>query len=117
MAWGLTALIGTGLHFLYDWMPFQLRGWGACFAGMLLMPALLLGIYYPLRAGFGVQTEVMPIVLYYLVLASGFWFTVRLSDCAALGRWAGVLLMGVGFYVACLVVFSVAAPPLPIFRS
>ena len=94
MAWGLTALIGTGLHFLYDWMPFQLvgmiapvnesvwehlkllfwpfllacpflarqggtpqRGWGACFAGMLLMPALLLGIYYPLRAGFGVQTE------------------------------------------------------------
>ena len=56
-------------------------------------------------------------VLYYLVLASGFWFTVRLSDCAALGRWAGVLLMGVGFYVACLVVFSVAAPPLPIFRS
>ena len=154
MAWGLTALIGTGLHFLYDWMPFQLvgmiapvnesvwehlkllfwpfllacpflarqgrtpqRGWGACFAGMLLMPALLLGIYYPLRAGFGVQTEGMPIVLYYLVLASGFWFTVRLSDCAALERWAGVLLMGVGFYVACLVVFSMAAPPLPIFRS
>ena len=93
------------------------RAWGACFAAMLLMPALLLGIYYPLRAGFGVQTEMMPIVLYYLVLAAGFWITHRLSGVAAMERWAGVLLMAVGFYVACLIVFSVAAPPLPIFQA
>ncbi len=154
LVWGITALIGTGWHFLYDWLPFQLvgmvapvnesvwehlkllfwpfllacpflvqrgrnaqRAWGACFAAMLLMPALLLGIYYPLRAGFGVQTEMMPIVLYYLVLAAGFWITHRLSGVAAMERWAGVLLMAVGFYVACLIVFSVAAPPLPIFQA
>lgn len=154
LVWEITALIGTGWHFLYDWLPFQLvgmvapvnesvwehleaavlavpvglpvlvqrgrnaqRAWGACFAAMLLMPALLLGIYYPLRAGFGVQTEMMPIVLYYLVLAAGFWITHRLSGVAAMERWAGVLLMAVGFYVACLIVFSVAAPPLPIFQA
>ena len=84
---------------------------------MLFRSALLLGIYYPLRAGFGVQTEMMPIVLYYLVLAAGFWITHRLSGVAAMERWAGVLLMAVGFYVACLIVFSVAAPPLPIFQA
>ena len=26
LVWGITALIGTGWHFLYDWLPFQLVG-------------------------------------------------------------------------------------------
>lgn len=153
LVWGITALIGTGWHFLYDWLPFQLvgmvapvnesvwehlkllfwpfllacpflvqrgrnaqRAWGACFAAMLLMPALLLGIYYPLRAGFGVQTEMMPIVLYYLVLAAGFWITHRLSRCrsyGALGRGAahgGWILCSLPDCILCC---SAAAPHFP----
>ena len=38
------------------------RAWGAGFTAILLMPMLLLGTYYPLRAGFDVQTEMMPIM-------------------------------------------------------
>jgi hypothetical protein len=93
------------------------RAWGACFAALLWMPVLLLGVYYPLKAGFDVQSEAMPILLYYLVLAAGFYLARRLSHSAAIGRNAGVLLMLVGCYAACLVIFSVAAPMLPIFMS
>ena len=97
--------------------PRKQQGWGGCLAALLFMPVLLLGVYYPGVAGFGIRTKAFPVVLYYAVLAAGFFLAYRLRSSTAIGDWAGTLLMGVGFYCACLVVFSLAAPPLQIFQG
>lgn len=93
------------------------RAWGACFAALLAMPAALLGAYYTLTTGFAVGGEVFPIALYFLALALGFCLQGKLEKLLWAELWAGVLLMAVSIYAACLVIFSIAAPHLPIFMA
>ena len=153
IAWLLTSLAGTLLHFAYAWWPNVLtaifapvnesvwehlkllfwpylaaawlllrrdpapwRGWTGHLAALLAMPAALLGSYYALRAGFGLEALWLDIGLYYLTLAAGFalaWHIGRYST----GRFAACLLLPVCIYALLLTLFSFAAPALPVFTA
>lgn len=91
------------------------RLWSGFFAAILAMPAALLGVYYALGGGFGVGGLWLDIGLYVLTMAGGFAMALALFRSGRAARWGGVLLMLVIFYGAFLVVFSFAAPKLPIF--
>ena len=91
------------------------RLWSGFFAASLAMPAALLGAYYTLASGFGVEGLWLDIGLYVLTMAGGFALALALFRSGRAARWGGVLLMLVIFYGAFLVVFSFAAPGLPIF--
>ena len=98
--------------------PAQRRFWSAMAAVLLAMPSLLLGSFYALTAGFGVQAGlVFDISLYYLSLALGWWLLWKLSRNGAAERFCGPLLIGVGALGTALVAFTIAAPTLPIFIS
>ena len=144
----LTAVLGTGLHFLYDvcpnplfalvapvnesvwehgklfFWPFAAAGWylyrrgaglGALLAAELLMPAVMLGAHYALRFGFAVEGLAVDLAIYYLTLAGGFYFAYRHRESRAFLRAAGVLAMLVCVIASCYLVFSIAAPDLPVF--
>lgn len=152
LAFVLTALAGTGLHFAYDLWPVPLVGlftpvnesvwehlkllywpflaasallcahrqhqaacWGGHLAALLGMPLVLLGVYYILLAGFGVQSLVVDIGLYYLTLALSFFLSCRWGKRGTLGRFAGILVILAGLYGAALILFTMAPPELPIF--
>lgn len=93
------------------------RFWSAAFAAQLLMPPVLAGAHYLLRCGFGVQSVAADIALYAAALAGGVWLLHRGARGRFPGRALGVLLLLCALYAACLVLFSIAAPPLPIFQS
>ena len=152
LAFVLTALIGTGLHFAYVLCPVAFvglfapvnesvwehlkllywpflaasgvlcfgaddapRAWSGFLLAQLVMPLVLLGTYYSLRAGFGVENVWVDIALYYLTLALGFWLAYRLQKSGALAFLSGVLVILVGLYGAALVLFTMAPPNFPIF--
>ena len=149
LAFLLTALAGTALHFAYDWCPSPLVGlfapvnesvWEqtvpraagfaltrgqaekpAAWSGFLLaelgMPVFLIGIYYTLHAGFGVQSVYVDIGLYYLTLGLGFAAALRVNRSGRLGWLAGVLVILTGLYGAALILFTLAPPELPIFMA
>lgn len=116
-------------HLKLLFWPFLAAGWtlyaadrrmsmlGAVMAAQLLMPVLLLGVYYTLLAGFSLSADVINILLYVIVLAVGFWFVYTHRNSGKLARAAGVLTMLVAVYATCLLVFTIAAPDLPIFRE
>lgn len=92
------------------------RFWSGFFAALLAMPLALTGIYYLLSAGFGVESTALDITLYFLTVFYGFWLAYRLRET---GRWekaAPWLLLPVALYGAALILFTFAAPELPIFR-
>lgn len=93
------------------------RFWGAWLAGMLLMPALLLGVYYTLAAGFLVESQILDISLFFISLAAGFFAAWRLNESGKAEAAAGLLVIGVGMFGAALVLFTAAPPDLPIFIS
>lgn len=93
------------------------RLWGGFFAALLVMPAVLVGVYYTLFSGFGVAYLWVDIALYFLTMAGGFALACALFRSGRAERSAGVLLMLVIFYGAFLIVFSFAAPSLGIFAS
>lgn len=93
------------------------RFWGAWLLGVLLAPAFLLGVFYALLAGFGVESMAVDIALYYLSLAVGFWAAWHTKDSEAAEKLAGVLVIAAGVYGAALVLFTAAPPDLPIFGS
>ncbi len=100
------------------WKLAQRRFWSAMAAAILSMQVLLLGSFYALTAGFGMEAGlVFDISLYYIALALGWWILYRLSRNGAAERWIGPLLIGLGAFGTALVVFTVAAPNLPIFIS
>ena len=154
LAFLLTALAGTALHFAYDWCPSPLVGlfapvnesvwehlkllfWPflaagfaltrgqaekpAAWSGFLLaelgMPVFLLGIYYTLHAGFGVQSVYADIGLYYLTLGLGFAAALRVNRSGRFGWLAGVLVILTGLYGAALILFTLAPPEFPIFMA
>ena len=91
--------------------------WSGVLLAELLMPLALLGVYYPLSAGFGVQSVVLDVLLYYLVLASGFALARRVSGTGRLAFLSGVLVILTGLYGAALILFTLAPPGLPIFLA
>ena len=148
----LTALAGTGLHFLYDLWPVPIVGlfapvnesvwehlkllywpflaagfflarkqndrvrvWSSLLAAQLVMPLALLGVYYLLLGGFGVQSLAVDVTLYYLALALGFWLSAQISRKNFSTAWAGILVILVGLYGAALILFTLAPPDFPIF--
>ena len=93
------------------------RFWGAWLIGLLLTPCFLLGVFYTLLAGFGVESLAVDLSLYYVSLALGFlsaWHT-KSSDAAE--KAAGILVIAAGLYGAALLLFTAAPPALPIFFS
>ena len=91
--------------------------WSGFLLAELLMPLVLLGIYYPLRAGFGVESVAVDIALYYLVLTFGFWLACRVSASGRLAFASGVLVILTGLYGAAIILFTLAPPGLPIFLA
>ena len=152
LAFVLTALAGTLLHFGYALWPSPLLGlicpvnesvwehlkllywpflaagfllnrkasdtqtaWSGTLAGLLAMPAFLLGVYYTLESGFSFTAGWLNITLYVLALALGFWIAARLSRSGALLWLCGVFVILAGLYGAALILFTMAPPALPIF--
>ena len=154
LAFVLTALAGSALHFGFALCPSPLVGlfcpvsesvwehlkllywpflaagfvlnrraenaqaaWSGTLAGLLLMPAFLLGVYYTLESGFAFTAGWLNISLYVLSLALGFYLSAKLARSGALSWLCGVLVILAGLYGAALILFTMAPPPLPIFLS
>lgn len=96
-------------------MKGHLRAWSGFLASLLLQPLVLTGIYYLLLCGFGVSSLWSDIALYYAVLAAGFWCAWAFYSTGAAERLLGVLIVLAAIYGVSLMVFSLAAPNLPIF--
>lgn len=109
--------------FLVVCVPLQFRAespaafWGASAGALLIMPAALLGVYYPARYGFGIVSLAFDIILYLLILALGFYLLSRLQRNARIERLAGVLIMLAGLYGSALFICSAAPLSLPIFQG
>lgn len=91
------------------------RGWSGFLAAELAMPVWLMGIYYLLAAGFGVEALAVDIGLYLATLGGGFALSYRMAQSGRAERLAGVLVILVGVYGAALILFTLAPPGLPVF--
>ncbi len=91
------------------------RFWSGFFAALLAAPLALTGVYYLLLAGFGVSSTALDITLYFLTMFWAFSLAYRLRESGRLERAAPWLLLPVSLYGASLVLFTFAAPALPIF--
>lgn len=89
--------------------------WSGTLSALVVMPAVLLGVYYTLESGFAFTAGWLNILLYLLVLALGFFLAARLSGPGRLGWLCGVLVILAGLYGAALILFTMAPPALPIF--
>lgn len=94
--------------------PCRIRLWSGFLTALLAMPLFLLGLHYGLRL-LGVLGTAVDIVLYYLTMFAGFWLAWRLQRSGRLQKHTGLLLMLVILYGASQILFTFAAPPLPIF--
>ena len=149
----VTSLAGTGLHFLYDWVPTPLtalispinesvwehlkllfwpmlvgaavlsrkkenqgRFWSSFFVALLATPAFLLLSYYGLKA-LGLESSALDIILYYISMFFGYYLARWLYTKKKPERVGGVALMLLILYGASLILFTFAAPDLPIFRE
>lgn len=93
------------------------RTWSALLCAALAMPVGMLGVYYLLAAGFGLHSLWIDISLYFFTMAAGFYGAYRLDAAGTAEKRIGLLVMLAGVYGASLILFSFAAPDLPIFRS
>ena len=91
------------------------RLWSGFLLAVLAMPLFLVGVYYLLVCGFGVEGLLADIGLYVFTMAGGFALAYAIYRKGVDVRTTGVLLMLVIFYGAFLVVFSFAAPNFGIF--
>ncbi len=102
----------------FYWKRSQRRFWSGALAGIMMMPLVLIAVYYTLTAGFGVTSRpAIDIPLYYIVLALGWFVSLRLMKSGSAKRLLGALVIAAGVFGSALVVFTIAAPPLPIFIS
>ncbi len=92
------------------------RLWSSFFVALLFAPALLLLSFYSLKA-LGYESLVLDITLYYICMFLGYLLAWLLYRRSHVERWGGFVLMLVILYGASLVLFTFAAPDLPIFRS
>lgn len=100
----------------FRWKSSRRTFWSGALAGILAMPAALLGAFYCLAAGFAVPAvPAFDISLYYSALFFGWAFGARLVISGRAERLLGPLVIAAGVFWAALAVFTLAAPPLPIF--
>jgi uncharacterized membrane protein YagU involved in acid resistance len=109
-----TILAGIGMSFC---TREKQRLWSGVLSAALAMPLLLLGIYYTAACGFGIDSHTFDIVLYYVVMAAGFSLACALERSGKAERWTGILVILAGIYGASLILFTIAAPNLPIFAE
>lgn len=151
LAFLLTSIVGTGLHFLYELYPLPLFGvlapvsesvwehlklllwpfligslsfrrrdatfWGNVCISILVMPPVLLGIYYTILAGFGVESLAVDVGLYYVTIALGFLLLRHTERAKRTERQAGILIMLVSLWACALFILSMKPMDLPIFRG
>ena len=92
------------------------RFWSAFFIALLAAPALLLLSFYSLKA-FGIESTALDITLYYICMFFGYWLARGLYTKGKPEKIGGIALMLLILYVSSLVLFTFAAPDLPIFRE
>ncbi len=90
--------------------------WSAFFLASLAMPLFLLATYYTL-VHFGLDSTAVDIGLFFVTMFLGFYLAYRLRESEKLASIGGYLLMLLILYGAALVLFTFAAPDLPVFRS
>ncbi len=91
------------------------RLWASFFCALLTMPLFLVGVFYLLKSGFGVESLFIDIGLYFVTMFLGFFLAYFLYAKCKTEKLGGFLLLLVLLYGACLILFSFAAPPLEIF--
>lgn len=98
-------------------LPRPERLWSAFFIALLAMPVFLLGVYYLLRCGFGVEALFVDIGLYFATMFLGFFLAWLLYTRRRPEKVGEFLLLPLLLYAACLILFSFAAPPFEIFEA
>ena len=92
--------------------------WSGALSGVLLGPVLLTAAFYALTAGFGVRARpAFDIPLYYVCLAIAWLCAFRRIGTGCAARSLGALVIACGVLGTAFVVFTFAAPPLPIFLT
>lgn len=89
--------------------------WGAALASGLVMPLFLTGMYYLLNGGFMVASLPVDLALYAISMLLGFVLLCMWKARPWAQKALGVLILVAGVYGACLILFSIASPNLPIF--
>lgn len=97
--------------------PRSNRIWGGFFAAILTMPVVLTGIFYLLKAGFCTESTMIDIALYFVTIFWGFRLAYRFADNGKAGAAAPWLLLPVALFGAALILFTFAAPALPLFAA
>lgn len=95
--------------------PERRTRWCALLRGLLFAPALLLGLYYPLTAGFGLHGLWVDVSLYVLAMAGGFFLAYRRQTKPVSQAACGLLVITAGMLGAALALFTFAPPEVPIF--
>lgn len=94
------------------WGQKQQGYWAGISMSLLAMPPVLLGIFYTLKAGFGIEAVWIDIANYYIVLAFGTWFAHHVRK---LEEKTGLLVMLAALWGGILLIFSACPLNLPIF--
>lgn len=84
---------------------------------ILLMPVVLLSVYYVAGGAFLIGGLFFDIGLYVVTMVFGFALAWRLTCSGRAVPHLGTLIMLCGLWAAALLCFSIAAPALPIFDS
>lgn len=92
------------------------RFWSSFFVSLLATPLFLLLCFYGLKA-LGIESIVLDIALYYISMFFGFFLARLLYRKSRIERYGGYALMLVILYASALILFTFAAPDLPIFRE
>ena len=103
--------------FLQKQSPDPEKTWSGVLGAVLAMPVWLLGAFYLLKGGFGVENIGVDLALYYLTMAAGFGFVGKIEK-SRLPKWAfSALLICVAVYGILLLYFTTFPPKLPVFIS
>lgn len=96
--------------------PNKERFWSSFFIGILATPTFLLLCFYGLKAA-GIESLALDITLYYISMYLGYFLSSWLYRKKKPEKVGGFALMVLILYGASLILFSFAAPGLPIFRD
>ena len=106
----------AGAFFLSRKKENKERFWSSFFIALLATPAFLLLSFYGLKA-VGIESTALDIGLYYVSMFFGYYFARWLFQKKKPEKVGGFALMFLILYGASLVLFTFAAPDLPIFRE
>ncbi len=105
-----------GAAFLSRRKPNKERFWSSFFIALLATPPLLLLCFYGLKS-IGIESAALDITLYYICMFLGYSLARWLYRKKKPESFGGFALMMLILYVSSLILFTFAAPDLPIFRD